>query len=225
MGLALVNENAVEFGSQATDRDQAGQVNVADRLVEKAKGGDPDAFEGVYRAVLSEVSAALSNNPMSAPAELRSRIEGRVEAMIADEAAAPPEVSDDRAKDTARGVASATMGKELTASGFASFADDLGESVLDRMSAAERISSLVIPGLSVRDVRVVGPAPEREATVVVVQELADGREVELWFSIESDDRAALVGTGVVRAERESSDQDGLQQSRGLEEAPLPTGWR
>ena len=69
MGIALVKENDVDSGSQTTAQDQSGQVNLVDRLVEKAKGGDPDAFEGVYRANVGRIHALclrMSSDPQHA---------------------------------------------------------------------------------------------------------------------------------------------------------------
>ena len=105
----------------------------------------------------------------------------------------------------------------------AALANELGDVVMDEMSVTGRTSSLIVPGLSIRDVRLLGPDLERGATVVVVQELDDGRAVELWFRMNSDDVLGVAGS--VQEEAESRERDRLQQSRDLGEGPLPAGWR
>jgi RNA polymerase sigma-70 factor (ECF subfamily) len=57
MGLALVKEIDTEFGGRADPIDQAEQASLVDRMVRKAQGGDPDAFEGVYRANVGRIHA------------------------------------------------------------------------------------------------------------------------------------------------------------------------
>ena len=40
-----------------TDTDAGGHTNLVDRMVRRAQGGDPDAFEGVYRAHVGRIHA------------------------------------------------------------------------------------------------------------------------------------------------------------------------
>ncbi len=40
-----------------TDVESGGQVNLVDRMVRRAQAGDPDAFEGVYRAHVGRIQA------------------------------------------------------------------------------------------------------------------------------------------------------------------------
>ena len=57
MGLALLKEIDVEFGGQAAQTDQVDQTDLVNRMVRKAQSGDPDAFEGVYRANVGRIHA------------------------------------------------------------------------------------------------------------------------------------------------------------------------
>ena len=59
MGLALMKE---------TDAEAVGQVNLVERMVRRAQAGDPDAFEGVYRAHVGRIHALCLR--MSSDAQL-----------------------------------------------------------------------------------------------------------------------------------------------------------
>lgn len=57
MGLALLKEIDVECGGQAAQTDQVDQTDLVNRMIRKAQSGDPDAFEGVYRANVGRIHA------------------------------------------------------------------------------------------------------------------------------------------------------------------------
>ena len=124
------------------------------------------------------------------------------------EAVDPTSVVDNRAvAGVARGVAASVMAEEVAKSDRDElFADDANVMTLNEMSVTGRTRSLVIPGLSILDVRVTGAAEGSDPAVTIVQKLLDGRVVELRF----------VPTA---AERDAS-----REAEEIPFAPLPEGW-
>jgi hypothetical protein len=140
------------------------------------------------------------------------------------EAVAPTAATDNRALPGVTGrVAPAVAEEELSKSDpDESFADDANVLAMDEMSVTGmsvtgRTSSLVIPGLLVRDVRVLGAGQRIETTVVVVQTLPDGRSVELRLEIDSDGTAARKVTEAV------SDDETLPEGWNRVERSVPEG--
>lgn len=109
------------------------------------------------------------------PAERR-----RAEAIVATVMAG---AADNRAAGAlAREVAPTAVTEELSKADPADlFADQANAVAFDEMAITARTSSFVIPGLPVRDVRLSALMEGLEPSVIVIQELADGRTLELRF--------------------------------------------
>ena len=126
------------------------------------------------------------------------------------EAIVPTRGADNRAvADVARGVAPAVVEEEVAKSDpDVTFADDANVMGLAKMSVLERSGSFVIPGLPIRDVRITGAVEGSDSGVTVVQELPDGRTVELRF--------------LPNPPRGVADE---RFAEGLLELPVREGWR
>ncbi len=90
-----------------------------------------------------------------------------------------------------------------------------------RMPVTGLASSFVIPGLVVRDVRVSALA---ETSVTIVQELPDGRIVELLFVGTTEDEAGRNVSALETEGQQSGGRDVVEQGEGLFEEPLREGW-
>jgi hypothetical protein len=158
------------------------------------------------------------------------------------EAAVPTDVVDNRAvAEMARGLASAEVEEALAKSDQDElFADDANAVALNEMSITGRTSSFVIPGLSIRDVWVAGATQGADPTVTIIQDLPDGRVVELRFiPTVGGLPAGGFATGEVHAEndearrkvalreaegQEPAERDALKDNEGMLDLPLLEGW-
>ena len=110
------------------------------------------------------------------------------------------------------------------------FADQANAVALDEMSVTARTSSFVIPGLPVRDVRLSAVTEGLEPSVIVIQELPDGRTLELRFVAVAQggavDGAALArkASKGVPSDREAAERDALEEAQGLLGESIPEGW-
>ncbi len=165
---------------------------------DEVEAGRRDAVGGALRLDQQRASeAAPQAAGPAAPLERRRR-----------EAVDPTSVMDNRAvTGVARGVAASVLAEDVTKSNQDElFADNANAMSLNEMSVTGRTSSFVIPGLSIRDVRFGGGAEGFDSAVTIIQELPDGRVVELRF----------VPT---LAERDTS-----RDAEGIPVARLPDGW-
>ncbi len=110
------------------------------------------------------------------------------------------------------------------------FANEANAVAFDEMSITARTSSFVIPGLPVRDVRLSALAEGLEPSVTVIQELPDGRTLELRFVAVARGGAADDAASARRASkgvpsgRELEERDALEEAQGLFGESIPEGW-
>jgi hypothetical protein len=195
------------------------------------EAGRRDMVGGGLGLDQQRVSEALPQSAAVEPAERRR-----------SEVAVPADVVDNRAvAGVARGVAATATAEELAKSDQDGvFADDANAVALNEMSITGRTTSFVIPGLSIRDVRVAGAAQGADPTVTIIQELPDGSVVELRFvptagGLLADGFAAGEVRAVTDEARgkvalreaegqEEAERDALKKNEGILGLPLPEGW-
>ena len=191
------------------------------RPAEQAEGGRRDMIGGEVR-----LDRQRELERRAEPAQARRRLEAIVPAGVAgaadNRAAGPP----------AREVAPTALADELSKTNPEDlFANEANALALDEMSITGRTSSFIIPGLPIRDVRLSALTEGLEPSVTVVQELPDGRTLELRFVAAvaqggaADDAASArkVSTGVP-SDSELEERDALEEAQVLSGEYIPEGW-
>ena len=159
------------------------------------------------------------------PAQARRRLDAIVPAGVAGAA-------DNRAAGApAREVAPTALAAELSKTDPEDpFANEANALAFDEMSITARTSSFVIPGLPVRDVRLSALTEGLEPSVTVIQELPDGRTLELRFvavargGAADDVASARKASKGVPSGRELEERDALEEAQGLFGESIPEGW-
>ena len=197
------------------------------RPAEQAEGGRRDMIGGELR---QDRQRELERG--AEPAQARRRLEAVVSAGVAG-AAGVAEAADNRAAGPpAREVAPTAFADELSKTNPEDlFANEANALALDEMSITGRTSSFIIPGLPIRDVRLSALTEGLEPSVTVVQELPDGRTLELRFvaataqggAADNAASARKVSTGVP-SDSELEERDALEEAQGLAGESIPEGW-
>ena len=159
-----------------------------------------------------EVRSSTFDEDQVADARFRRAEAADAERLKADEPLASPSsalANVAQARGLVSGLEREYVGVQRSVDAQDALADDRSDAALDTSTP------LLIPGLSVRDVRFVRRAGEPGTTVTVIQEMAGGRVVELRF--------VTVADGIF-ANRDAISEAVYRDTNEVSVDPLPDGW-
>ena len=224
---AAVSDFAIQPQAPEESRDldapavaQMAPAAAPSRPAEQAEVGRRDVVGGELR-----LDRQRELERQAEPAQARRRLEAIAPAGVAGAA-------DNRAAGApAREVAPTALADELSKTDPQDlFANEANAEAFDDMSITARTSSFVIPGLPVRDVRLSALTEGLEPSVTVIQELPDGRTLELRFvavargGAADDAASARKDSKGVPSGRELEERDALEEAQWLFGESIPEGW-
>ena len=224
---AAVSDFAIQPQAPEESRDfdapaaaQMAPAAAPSRPAEQAEVGRRDVVGGELR-----LDRQRELERQAEPAQARRRLEAIAPAGVAGAA-------DNRAAGApAREVAPTALADELSKTDPQDlFANEANAEAFDDMSITARTSSFVIPGLPVRDVRLSALTEGLEPSVTVIQELPDGRTLELRFvavargGAADDAASARKASKGVPSGRELEERDALEEAQWLFAESIPEGW-